>query len=325
MAASASYVLIELVPLDSNFVLLLQDNGNKDEVITNNIPETRAAIGLCPNKEGPPGFSESWRPSQGSSGPQFMVISGINNHLTDAKLQSSEPSALRKQGEIHHSCGGEGPPSRESAIATRNVVDRAEHEMFTCNVCSASFHLSSHLKAHQVIHIGREVFTCGVCSASFTKQRFLTRHLKTYAGGLCAPQPPPAAVDSAAGAPARVEERPHRCDVCPAAFTQLRQLKVHRLIHTGEKQHECEYCPASFLKLSSLKCHVRTHTGEKPYECRLCPAQFAEPGKLGRHMRTHTGEKPHKCPHCPDAFVQKGNLKIHMKTHIQTLKLKTGQ
>ncbi|XP_064463023.1 zinc finger protein 436-like [Ornithodoros turicata] len=107
----------------------------------------------------------------------------------------------------------------------------------------------------------------------------------------------------------------YKCDLCPAEFSRTSNLRRHQKKHTGDKQHKCSFCPAVFLHLQYLKTHVRTHTGEKPYKCDLCPAEFSLSTTLLRHKRTHTGEKPHKCDLCPAEFCWISQLHRHMHTH----------
>ncbi|BFZ25851.1 hypothetical protein BsWGS_28890 [Bradybaena similaris] len=110
-------------------------------------------------------------------------------------------------------------------------------------------------------------------------------------------------------------EKPYKCDVCGACFTQACYRKYHRRTHTGEKPYKCDICGACFTQSGSLKCHRRSHTGEKPYKCDTCALCFSQASHLKRHMKTHTREKPYKCDVCALSFARASDLKCHMKTH----------
>lgn len=55
------------------------------------------------------------------------------------------------------------------------------------------------------------------------------------------------------------KERPHRCELCPAAFVRKRQLTIHVRIHTGERPFVCQVCGRGFIQVNYLKKHLTTH------------------------------------------------------------------
>ncbi|XP_035824977.1 LOW QUALITY PROTEIN: zinc finger protein 678 [Aplysia californica] len=110
-------------------------------------------------------------------------------------------------------------------------------------------------------------------------------------------------------------EKPYKCEVCEARFTQSSHLQRHKRTHTGEKPYKCEDCGVTFTQSSNLECHKRTHTGEKPYKCEVCGATFTFSSGLQSHKRTHSEEKPYKCEVCGSMFKCSISLQCHKRIH----------
>lgn len=62
-------------------------------------------------------------------------------------------------------------------------------------------------------------------------------------------------------------------------------LKLHKVVHSGEKPFKCGHCDMSFTKKQILLGRIGTYTGAKPYQCSYC---FKEFGKA-THQSTHKG------------------------------------
>lgn len=193
-----------------------------------------------------------------------------------------------------------------------------------CDKCGKTFSQVSSLASHRKSHFTDPKFACDICSERFVSKPLLTQHKKTH------------------------QDRPHKCKVCPSAFTKIKFLKghmntvhgkesnyacdecgetfahsgsltAHRQCHKNERPFQCGACDAAFMDVTGLRLHERIHKGERPFICRLCGAAFRQSSTLSVHMRVHTGEKPYKCKLCGKTFAQTGALKRHMKTHAGEL------
>ena len=49
------------------------------------------------------------------------------------------------------------------------------------------------------------------------------------------------------------DEKPFKCEICPAAFSQTFSLTKHKIIHNGEKPIQCEICSATQVDLQCTR------------------------------------------------------------------------
>ena len=89
----------------------------------------------------------------------------------------------------------------------------------------------------------------------------------------------------------RTPHKPHICQVCSKAFTDLWRLKRHQWRHTGEKPYKCELCGRCFGYSMSLKTHRSLHKMKSNHDCDLCNMQFFLRSELNVHKsKEHNGK-----------------------------------
>ena len=49
-----------------------------------------------------------------------------------------------------------------------------------------------------------------------------------------------------------------------------KDLKMHKLQHSGKKSHSCNQCGNSSISAANMKIHMLIHGGEKPFTCKEC-------------------------------------------------------
>lgn len=67
---------------------------------------------------------------------------------------------------------------------------------------------------------------------------------------------------------------------------------MHHRTHTKEKPLKCEICDAVFTESSNLSKHRRTHMLKGLFECELCGKDFNRLDQLRRHLNSCHSEKP---------------------------------
>jgi len=174
---------------------------------------------------------------------------------------------------------------------------------YTCETCKKTFNRKFHLKEHTQIHSGEKSYSCDVCGQKFNSNNSLKHHYKAkhensqHSCDTCGKS-----FDCASALKTHIRihtgEKPFSCNVCVQKFTSKGSLtKHHQRKHDGDsfipssKSYSCDTCKNSFFYASELKLHKIIHTGEKPFSCGVCGQTFTRQSSLNRHhKRNHNGE-----------------------------------
>lgn len=102
------------------------------------------------------------------------------------------------------------------------------------------------------------------------------------------------------------------CTICGKLFKDLRR---HRLVHSGDRPFQCDKCEFRCARGSTLKRHMYTHsdsTEGRVHKCDLCEKAFYEAFTLKEHKLTHDKVKPFQCKLCSDVFSNYSGHRQHM-------------
>ena len=183
--------------------------------------------------------------------------------------------------------------------------ENKDQERFQCANCDENFGDAVTLKKHMLQHVdGMQTFICEECGKSCRNETSLVSHMKTHTVKV-----------------KKVEQENgtlgYQCDLCGKTFTQIDNLRRHRVDHSGEKRHCCDVCGKRFSRTDNLAAHVkRKHTGKKEIRCEICSKMFFDRNDLAVHLRSHTGEKPYQCDLCGKAFSTSSYLTVHRRGHL---------
>lgn len=103
------------------------------------------------------------------------------------------------------------------------------------------------------------------------------------------------------------------CSYCSYSSIFAHSVKTHERIHTGERPFKCTVCQAGFTQKQHLVAHLRMHSGDNMFRCNLCRCAFTEEQLLVAHMESHLGERPFPCELCPKRFRDRWSLDRHQR------------
>ena len=136
-----------------------------------------------------------------------------------------------------HSCRTKGG----LMFHVKNFHEKSEEEL-PCPFCGLKFPNSQKLTQHKRNH--HDPCSCDLCGKHFKARSLLKKHIIVNH--------------------TRLEDKPHRCTVCPKGFSDARTLSDHMNIHTGARPYKCPFCEKAYPDGSTLNQHKNAvHLGKK--------------------------------------------------------------
>lgn len=180
-------------------------------------------------------------------------------------------------------------------------------QQLTCPICKKVHKTYQSLQNHMMrrtkacitaskIHVEGEgknrMFHCKDCEYKTNRIHYMTNHLVIHSG-----------------------ERPHICNICGQAFTQMHSLIGHKeSAHSIDiKQATCPHCGKHIVGRTSWYSHMKIHSGG-PQSCKECGKTFATKASLKVHMKRHSGVKSLSCELCAKTFYTSSDLRNHKMT-----------
>lgn len=139
--------------------------------------------------------------------------------------------------------------------------------------------------------------TCEYCGKTFNRRQHYSAHIRAK----------------------HTFEKPYKCNLCDAKYTNSHSLLVHKRNHNNEKPFVCSYCGKSFVCSGDLYHHSKIHLNRREYKCNLCDKSFNTASILRTHkicMHLEPKDWKYICRHCDKRFPINSSLVNHMKRHL---------
>lgn len=256
----------------------------------------------------------------------FNSIADLDDHMKNNHMTS---------GRLCKICGQIIAPG-VCVSHMRTHTASKQNEKHKCNICPTSFKRKEHLEEHSKFHTETRPYQCSYCTEAFYSSAAFKKHTRISHPEMSLNEQSKSSTKehtlcTVCGKKInrknielhmRVHSgiKPHKCPVCPMAFTQKSNLKNHLRRHDNQKPYHCEQCQKSFHSACALNSHSRRHRPVQLLTCEKCSSTFKSKRSFLNHYNVkHNHERSHKCQICTKIFAWESGLRSHMKKHSEPI------
>lgn len=173
---------------------------------------------------------------------------------------------------------------KKSYSRSKSSYDPSKQEKSICCHCGkimAAHYMDRHINdVHLKAHVQ---YTCDICKTIMHTKGGLISHMRR-----------------------KHMDVKYECSYCKEAFPSYGIRRTHELrFHTFAYKFSCNLCGHKFISNRDLRKHRVTHTGEKNFRCEICGIQVSRKSVLNLHMAVHSGEcYPCKKLHVKSLYVK---------------------
>lgn len=158
---------------------------------------------------------------------------------------------------------------KKSYSRSKTSYDPSKQEKSICCHCGkimAAHYMDRHINdVHLKAHVQ---YTCDICKTIMHTKGGLISHMRR-----------------------KHMDVKYECSYCKEAFPSYGIRRTHELrFHTFAYKFSCNLCGHKFISNRDLRKHRVTHTGEKNFRCEICGIQVSRKSVLNLHMAVHSGK-----------------------------------
>lgn len=234
------------------------------------------------------------------SSKDLVSNSNINENINSNKnnnLSISQDDINVKVNDDDNNDDGIRLDNREVGAASTStppppMLNKAKTKRYKCHNCPYVTDSKSQFLYHKSFHKPRgEPFQCSYCSYNVTKRHLLNQHIKMH----IAENNKNESTDTSIKKSNEVEA----IDLTTASSTRTVVVKraadildghVPEVVNTNvERQiYFCNLCPARYLSLKEIKTHLNFHLEQNANKCEACTYSTANESYLNEHKIVHT-------------------------------------